>query len=75
MMNLGIREAWGDDQIFFRCGCQMLIWRKPDSLGTFPVRVDCCDEPHLLGLVAHLRAERAVWQFPIELSVIYRERL
>ena len=53
----------------------MLIWRKPDSLGTFPVRVDCCDEPHLLGLVAHLRAERAVWQFPIELSVIYRERL
>jgi hypothetical protein len=73
-VNLGIREAWGDDQIFFRCGCQMLIWRKPDSLGTFPVRVDCCDEPHMVELQLHLVKLPVTFDFyPQTFTAIYRD--
>lgn len=72
-MNLGIREAWGDDQIFFRCGCQMMIWRNPDSLGTFPVKADCCDAPHFVALQHALHDREQAFTLNCEtFTVIYR---
>lgn len=73
MMDLGIREAWGDDQIFFRCGCQMAVWRKPDSRGTFPHRVDCCNTPHFDRLKILLQEKPTMLMEPCELSLIYRD--
>lgn len=55
--DLCLKDAFDDDQLYFRCGCMLKLWPVRD--GKRAVRLDACDwERHgkpILALVENVR--------------------